>query len=163
MAPGFADEFSALVASTGFPLDRLVVEVTEAVFIENLDLMRVRLAELTRTGIRVALDDFGTGYSNLRSLVGLPFSKIKLDRSLISEMETSDRVAMLVSTLVQWARASNLEIVAEGVETEMQSLLLKSLGCSSLQGFLFGRAMSARNLEKRLELPPAASGWAAAG
>jgi EAL domain-containing protein (putative c-di-GMP-specific phosphodiesterase class I) len=78
-------------------------------------------------------------------------------------METSDRVAMLVSTLVQWARASNLEIVAEGVETEMQSLLLKSLGCSSLQGYLFGRAMSARNLEKRLELPPAASGWAAAG
>lgn len=163
MMPGFADEFAALVASTGFPLNNLVVEVTEAVFIENLELMRVRLAELTRAGIRVALDDFGTGYSNLRSLVGLPFTKIKLDRSLIAEMETSDRVAMLVSTLVQWARASDLKIVAEGVETEMQSILLKSLGCSGLQGYLFGRAMSARHIEKRLELPLAASGWAATG
>ena len=77
-------------------------------------------------------------------------------------METSDRVAMLVSTLVQWARASNLEIVAEGVETEMQSILLKSLGCSSLQGYLFGRAMSARNLEKRFEMLASGSGWAQA-
>ncbi len=162
MTPGFVDEFAALITSTGFPLNHLVVEVTEAVFIENLELMRIRLAELTRVGIHVALDDFGTGYSNLRSLVGLPFTKIKLDRSLIAEMETSDRVAMLVSTLVQWARASDLKIVAEGVETEMQSILLKSLGCSGLQGYLFGRAMSARNLEKRLEMPAAASGWASA-
>jgi len=152
MTPGFADELSAMVAATGFPLDHLVVEVTEAVFIENLDLMRAQLFELTRTGVRIALDDFGTGFSNLRSLVGLPFSKIKLDRSLIAEMESSDRVAMLVSALVQWTRASNLEIVAEGVETEMQSILLKSLG----------RAMSARNLEKRLEMPAAASRWAQA-
>ncbi|MBA4339051.1 MAG: hypothetical protein C0421_09410 [Hyphomonas sp.] len=162
MAPGFAQEFAATVAATGFPLESLVVEVTEAVFIENLDLMREQLFELTRTGVRIALDDFGTGYSNLRSLVGLPFSKIKLDRSLIGEMETSDRVAMLVSTLVQWARASNLEIVAEGVETEMQSILLKSLGCSSLQGYLFGRAMSARNLEKRFEMLAGGASWAQA-
>ncbi len=161
ITPGFADELSAMVAATGFPLDHLVIEVTEAVFIENLDLMRAQLFALTHTGVRIALDDFGTGYSNLRSLVGLPFSKIKLDRSLIAEMESSDRVAMLVSTLVQWARASNLEIVAEGVETEMQSILLKSLGCSSLQGYLFGRAMSARNLEARLAMP-AAAGWAQA-
>lgn len=162
MVPGFAESFSAQVVATGFPLDHLVVEVTEAVFIENLDRVREQLLALTRTGVRIALDDFGTGYSNLRSLVGLPFSKIKLDRSLIADMDSGERVAMLVSTLVQWSRASDLEIVAEGVETEMQSILLKSLGCTSLQGYLFGRAMSARNIERRLALPNAEFGMAEA-
>ena len=80
----------------------------------------------------------------MRSLVELPLSKLKLDKSLISELETSDKVAMLVSTLIQWARANSLDVVAEGVETETQATLLRAFGCPSLQGFLFGRAMSAK-------------------
>ena len=152
MNPGFAKEFEDQLRGVDFPPERLVVELTEEFFIENMEAVREQLFALQNIGVRIALDDFGTGYSNLRSLVGLPLSKIKLDKSLIWEMEASDRIAMLVSTLIQWARASNLEVVAEGVETDVQAMLLRSLGCTSLQGYLYGRAVPARLLVPKFEL-----------
>ena len=150
MSPDFVDDLNVLLNETNFPRDRLVVEVTESVFIEDLEFVNRQLDKLSKLGVKIALDDFGTGYSNLRSLVGLPLSKIKLDKSLISDMESNHRVAMLVSTFIQWARASNLSIVAEGVETEAQAALLKALGCTSLQGFLYGQAMAATDIETHL-------------
>lgn len=157
MTPGFAEEFERQLRSVGFPPEHVVVELTEETFIKNMEAVGDQLFALQRIGVNIALDDFGMGYSNLRSIVGLPFSKIKLDRTLIWEMESSDRVAMLVSTLIQWARASDLQIVAEGVETEMQAVLLRSLGCTSLQGYLYGRALPARLLAPRFELEEGAS------
>jgi len=140
------------LSDIGFPPEHLVVEITEESFIENMDAVREQLFALKAIGVNIALDDFGSGYSNLRSLVGLPLSKIKLDRSLIWEMESNHKIVMLVSTLIQWARASDLEVVAEGIETEMQAMLLRSLGCNSLQGYLYGRALPARLLVPRFEL-----------
>lgn len=148
MSQSFVDELEEVLTDTAYPRDRLVVEITESVFIEDLSLVNDQLEKLSALGVRIALDDFGTGYSNLRSLVGLPLSKIKLDKSLIADMESNHRVAMLVSTFIQWARASDLSIVAEGVETESQASLLKALGCTSLQGFLYGRAMEASDVEE---------------
>lgn len=152
MVQGFAKDIERQVKDANFPPENLVVEVTEESFIENLDLVREQLFALKDIGVSIALDDFGTGYSNLKSLVGLPLSKIKLDRSLIWEMESSHRIVMLVSTLIQWARASDLKVVAEGVETEMQATLLRSLGCNYLQGYLYGRALPPRLLVPRFDL-----------
>lgn len=147
MSPSFVETLAEVLDKIEFPRDRLVVEVTESVFIEDLAFARTQLDALHALGVKVALDDFGTGYSNLRSLVGLPLSKIKLDRSLISDLDLNDSVAMLISTITQWARAINLTIVAEGVETENQLTVLKALGCTNLQGYYFGKAQSAYDIE----------------
>lgn len=161
MSTQFVKDLDNLLNETKYPRDCLVLEVTESVFIEDLSFVNSQLERLSKLGVQIALDDFGTGYSNLRSLVGLPLSKIKLDKSLIQDMGTNHKVAMLVSTFIQWARASDLHIVAEGVETETQAVLLKALGCTSLQGFLYGKAMSSRDVErtllKRADLRQAAS------
>lgn len=150
MAPDFVEEMTSILRETDFPTDHLIVEVTETLFIEDLKYATEQLSKLRALGIGVALDDFGTGFSNLRSLVGLPLSRIKLDQSLIADMAENHRISMLVSSFIQWARASDLSIVAEGVETDAQASLLRSLGCTCLQGFLFGRAMSAKQFESRV-------------
>lgn len=151
MSSDYVQNLDDMLRETQYPRDRLVVEVTESVFIEDLDFVNRQLQQLSDLGVQIALDDFGTGYSNLRSLVGLPLSKIKLDKSLIDDMEANSRVAMLVSTFIQWARAIDLAVVAEGVETDIQAALLKALGCSSLQGYLYGRAMSPEALETHFD------------
>lgn len=147
MSPGFVENLAEVLDGIDFPREKFVIEVTESIFIEDLAFARAQLEALHALGIKVALDDFGTGYSNLRSLVGLPLSKIKLDRSLIGDLDLNDRVAMLISTITQWARAINLAIVAEGVETESQHTVLRALGCTNLQGYLFGKAQSANDVE----------------
>jgi len=147
VSPRFVDDLERMLIEEDFPPHGLVIEVTEAIFIENMDLVSRTLFDIASIGVGVALDDFGTGYSNLRSLVGLPLSIIKLDRSLIGDILTEDRVAMLVSTLLQWARAIDVSVVAEGVENDGQAMILKSLGCGKLQGFLYGRAMDAAGID----------------
>ncbi|MEE2878967.1 MAG: bifunctional diguanylate cyclase/phosphodiesterase [Pseudomonadota bacterium] len=147
--PTFMDDLDRLLAKTQLPREHIVMEITESVFIDDMDVARERLEQIGDRGIRVALDDFGTGYSNLRSMVGLPLSKIKLDRSLIADLGSQDRMATLVSTITQWARSVGIEVVAEGVETEAQMMVLKALGCTGLQGFYFGEALTAADVEKR--------------
>ncbi|MEO9968445.1 MAG: bifunctional diguanylate cyclase/phosphodiesterase [Hyphomonadaceae bacterium] len=146
----FVMRLQALLERTGFPPDHLILEITENVLIENPTFAAEQMHDLHALGIKIAVDDFGTGYSNLGSLIGLPIDAVKIDRSLVWEMEHDNRAAMLIGTLVQWARAINVSVVAEGVETETQALLLRALGCDRLQGYLFGRAMSAKNIETRM-------------
>jgi len=147
--PSFLSDLDALLEESPIPNDRVVMEITEAVFIEDLQAAGELLKAILSRGVRVALDDFGTGYSNLRSMIALPFSKIKLDRSLIAELESNDRVTMLISAVTQWARAINIGLVAEGVENEAQFTVLKALGCSNLQGFYFGHALPAHEVRAR--------------
>ena len=147
--PSFLSDLDALLEESPIPNDRIVMEITEAVFIEDLEAAREKLEAIKARGVRIALDDFGTGYSNLRSMIALPFSKIKLDRSLIAELESNDRVTMLVSAVTQWARAVNIGLVAEGVENEAQFTVLKALGCSNLQGYYFGHALPAQKVWAR--------------
>ncbi len=148
--PDFVVQITKLLKMTGFPPHHLILEITENVLIENPAFVAQQMHELRILGIKIAVDDFGTGYSNLGSLIGLPVDAVKIDRSLVWEMENDNRAAMLIGTLVQWARAINVSVVAEGVETETQALLLRTLGCDRLQGYFFGRAMSAQNIEKRM-------------
>ena len=138
---------AAVLDETGFPADRLVVEVTESALVGDLDLARGLLDELKALGVRLALDDFGTGYSSLRHLQLLPFDKLKIDRSFVAAMVTDRESAKIVSAVVGLGHSLGLSIVAEGVETEQVSALLRGLGCDIGQGWLFGRPVPAHRID----------------
>ena len=119
---------------------RLDLEITESVLMTDTDFALERLAQLKKLGVRISLDDFGTGFSSLSYLRNFPFDKIKIDKSFISDMETSeDSRAITVATL-GLAKALGLRCTAEGVETEFQSNFLRDAGCDELQGFFISRA-----------------------
>lgn len=119
---------------------RLDLEITESVLMTDTDFTLERLHQLKKLGVRISLDDFGTGFSSLSYLRNFPFDKIKIDKSFISDMETSeDSRAITVATL-GLAKALGLRCTAEGVETEFQSKFLSDNGCDELQGFFISRA-----------------------
>lgn len=119
----------------------LELEVTESVFLQKGTPER-RLALLREQGFRVAMDDFGTGYSSLGYLHRLPFDTIKIDRSFLLAVDADDRSRQLLAGIVSLCRALDMQIVAEGVETQAQFELLKDLGLDTFQGFLLGRPQS---------------------
>jgi EAL domain-containing protein (putative c-di-GMP-specific phosphodiesterase class I) len=106
--------------------------------------------ELKSLGIGVSLDDFGAGYSSLSCLRQLPIDELKIDRTFIRDIEADADERAIVQTIVGMARNLRLAIVAEGVETQAQHLLLRQLGCHAFQGHLFGRPVPLRDLERLL-------------
>ena len=134
--PGFAEQFIALVADTGFDPGRLTVEVTESGLIEDLAAAGNLLARLRQGGLRVAIDDFGTGYSSLAYLKALPLDYLKIDKRLVEDISGSPRDQVVVRSVIDMARSLGLEVIAEGVETEEQLALLAREGCNLYQGFL---------------------------
>ena len=119
--------------------DHVGQENNVAVLCEIRDRAAAILRELAEMGISVAVDDFGTGYSNLSYLVDFSFSKLKIDGSFISRIDTDSNSGAVVSTIVGLSRALGVGIIAEGVETESQATLLRAAGCETVQGYLFGR------------------------
>jgi EAL domain-containing protein (putative c-di-GMP-specific phosphodiesterase class I) len=110
-----------------------------------------KLKAIRALGINVAVDDFGTGYSSLSYLARLPITSLKIDRSFVIQMPKSPEQMAIVSTVISLARALNLKVVAEGVETEEQANLLRLLRCDEVQGYLFGRPMPPEEMEKLLK------------
>jgi len=133
---GFARLFLERVASSGFSIDRLTAEITETGLIRELDRAAVVLDSLRQAGVRIAIDDFGTGYSSLAYLTSLPIDYLKLDRALVSEVDASRRDRVVVRGIIRIAAHLGMSIVAEGVETHDQAVLLGRLGCEIYQGFL---------------------------
>ena len=116
----------------------------------------IRLKEL---GVRVALDDFGTGYSSLLYLRRFPFDKLKIDRSFVRSIEKAADAAAIVHAVVSLGRGLGMKVTAEGVETADQQLFLRAAGVHSMQGFRFGKAVTAAEITARLKAaakPPAA-------
>ena len=134
--PGFAAQFIALVAESGFDPARLTVEVTEGGLIEDLGAAARLLADLRKGGLRVAIDDFGTGYSSLAYLKALPLDYLKIDKRLCEDISGSARDRIVVRGVIDMARSLGLSVIAEGVETEEQLGLLAQEGCNLYQGFL---------------------------
>lgn len=133
---------------------RLDLEITESVLMTDTDFTLERLAQLKKLGVRISLDDFGTGFSSLSYLRNFPFDKIKIDKSFISDMETSeDSRAITVATL-GLAKALGLRCTAEGVETEFQSNFLRDAGCDELQGFFISRAQPIDMLGHFVDITP---------
>jgi EAL domain-containing protein (putative c-di-GMP-specific phosphodiesterase class I) len=119
----------------------LLVELTETSLMQNPELGNQVLRRLGEAGVGVAMDDFGTGYSNLVHLNQLSIVQLKLDRSLVIDIEHSGRARKLVRLVLAMAAGLEIETVAEGIETEGQRELLRSYGCSLGQGYLLGRPM----------------------
>ncbi len=138
--PGFLNTVRRILKETGFPPDRLELELTEHCPVEDMPRAYATLAALRKLGIRIALDDFGAGYSGLIYLRKLPLDKIEIDRAFIASMDTQ-HADVLVRSIVQLGRNLGLTVTAEGVETEDHQRALIEAGCDELQGYLFSRAL----------------------
>jgi diguanylate cyclase (GGDEF)-like protein len=132
----------ALTAS-GLPAKQLELEVTESLFIENVEATLASLHSLRAIGVRVALDDFGTGYSSLSYLRSFPFDKLKIDRSFIIDLQANEGATAMIKAITGLADALGIETTAEGVETIDQLDILREQGCNQIQGFYFSRPIQA--------------------
>jgi EAL domain-containing protein (putative c-di-GMP-specific phosphodiesterase class I) len=136
----------AALAASGLAADRLELEITEAVLIRDDEAALAILHQLRDIGVRIALDDFGTGYSSLSYLQRFPFDKIKIDRSFVKGIGEGGGSPSIVQAVVSIAAARQMTTTAEGVETEAQRQLLRTLGCSEMQGYLFSAAKPAAEI-----------------
>jgi diguanylate cyclase (GGDEF)-like protein len=141
---------ASALASSGLAANRLELEITEAVLIRDDETALAILHQLRAVGVRIALDDFGTGYSSLSYLQRFPFDKIKIDRCFVNELAEPDGSSSIVQAVVNIASARNMTTTAEGVETEAQRELLRTLGCTEMQGYLFSRAVPAADIKRLL-------------
>ena len=128
----------------------LELEVTESLLVKDVEASIRKLSFLRGLGIHIAMDDFGTGYSSLSYIARLPINLVKIDRSFINGMASSPQDMAIVTTIIALAHSLNLRVVAEGVETESQSKLLKLLKCDEAQGFLFSKPLPAVGIEPLL-------------
>ncbi|MBM7807954.1 diguanylate cyclase (GGDEF)-like protein [Geodermatophilus bullaregiensis] len=133
----------AVLARHGLPAGQLTLEVTEGVLLRDVDQVVDQLRDLRGLGVRIAIDDFGTGYSSLSYLRRLPADIVKIDRSFVQDLGSEGRSTTLVASIIELARSLQLEVVAEGVETQEQHAVLGDLACSHAQGYLFGRPQPA--------------------
>ena len=139
-------KIAAALAASGLPAGRLEVEITEAVLIRDDDAALAILHQIRELGVRIALDDFGTGYSSLSYLQRFPFDKIKIDSCFVKEVAIPGGSSSIVRAVVNIAATRNMTTTAEGVETEAQRQLLRTLGCSEMQGHLFSAAKPATEI-----------------
>lgn len=147
--PRFKDSVQEAIELTGIDPRRLVFEITESLLMHDPQHAKTLLEELTALGIRFAVDDFGTGYSSLAYLQRFPLSKLKIDRSFVENLLTSRNDQAIVNAVVGLARTLDLELVAEGVETEAQRELLTKMGCDHIQGWLVCKALPSEELAQR--------------
>jgi diguanylate cyclase (GGDEF)-like protein len=146
--PALVELVSDTLARNDVPPSRLMLEVTEGMLIDNPDEAKKRLDALKSLGIRLALDDFGTGYSSLTYLQRFNFDKLKIDRGFVQPLGRNAGSQALVQAIVALGRALDLTLLAEGVETEEQRVLLRLAGCEEMQGYLFARPGSRETLDR---------------
>ena len=140
--PWLAQKIVKLLVETGFPANRLEVEITESSLFKNLSLAQSIVGSLKNQGIQIALDDFGTGYSSLAHLRALPFDRIKIDRSFVSSMMENTESAAIVSAIAGLGASLDVPITAEGIEDSAIIEKLAALGCTKGQGWHFGQPLS---------------------
>ncbi len=135
-----------IIENSGVAPSRIDLEVTETALMRDFDQSSKSLRMLKALGVGISLDDFGTGYSSLSYVHRLPIDKIKIDRSFIQEVETQASCRAIVKTVIDLCRNLKLACVVEGMEADGQVRILRSLGCTMMQGYLFGRPMPAREV-----------------
>jgi EAL domain-containing protein (putative c-di-GMP-specific phosphodiesterase class I) len=142
---------SRALADSGLEAQRLEIEITEGVLLQHTEAAMTTLRQLKGLGVRIAMDDFGTGYSSLGYLQKFPFDKIKIDKSFVSALETRADADAIVRAVVGLGRSLGMLTCAEGVETAQQLTFLESEGCDEVQGYYFGRPMTASDFERMLD------------
>ncbi len=151
----FIDEVRQVVDGNPDGGAGLELEITESLIMEDVRHSIASLQAIRALGVKVAIDDFGTGFSSLSYLSRLPVDTLKIDRAFVTDMTAGPEGLALVSTIISLAHSLKLTVVAEGVETEEQSRLLRLLGCDEMQGFLFSKAVPGDLFETRFLAPPA--------
>ena len=152
---GFVAEIEQVISIDPHAAAGLELEITESLIMVDVKHSIASLEAIRAMGVTIAIDDFGTGFSSLSYLSKLPVDTLKIDRSFVIDMTAGPQGLALVSTIIYLAHALKLKVVAEGVETEEQSRLLRLLGCDEMQGFLFSKAVPAAIFETKFLGSPA--------
>ncbi|WP_255406133.1 EAL domain-containing protein [Novosphingobium sp. CF614] len=147
LQPGLVERVRAILIETGLSPRRLELEITETAIITDKLRALHCLRQIKAMGVSVAIDDFGTGYSSLDTLHSFPFDKIKIDKSFLSQAESSGQARAIIRAVLALGKSLDIPVLAEGVETESQLLVLQSEGCDEAQGYYFGRPAAAPSLD----------------
>lgn len=150
-ADNFISTIQSLLMKYEIPPIYLELEVTENVFITDIELVMNTIIILQNMGIKVSIDDFGTGYSSLAYLRKLPIDKIKIDRSFIQEVASNDSDLTIVKTMVELSHGLGKRVLAEGVETREQLQLLRNIGCDAVQGYFISKPIAEEEFSKYLK------------
>ncbi|MEA3041242.1 MAG: hypothetical protein QOC65_731 [Sphingomonadales bacterium] len=148
--PWLAQKITKVLVETGFPAERLEIEITESSLFECLGLAQTIIASLKNQGVKLALDDFGTGYSSLAHLRALPFDRIKIDRSFVASINENSDSATIVTAITRLAESLGLAVTAEGIEDEIIEARLLTIGTFKGQGYKFGRPVPAGEVDALL-------------
>jgi EAL domain-containing protein (putative c-di-GMP-specific phosphodiesterase class I) len=151
----------SVLLETGLSPQRLEIEITEGVLIEDFERAIGILRKIKNLGVRVAMDDFGTGYSSLSYLQSFPFDKIKIDQTFIAKIGRNFSAAAIIQAILGLGRTLSLPVIAEGVETEEQLAFLAKEGCNEVQGYLIGRPQPIAHYRQVVTKPAEASKRAA--
>jgi len=143
-----------MLTETGIDPGNLKLELTESMLVDNVEDIIAKMAALKQIGVCFSLDDFGTGYSSLSYLKRLPFDQLKIDQSFVRDMLNGHDHESIVNAIISLAQSLQLEILAEGVETEAQLNVLKDLGCEIFQGYYFTRPLALDAFEAWVAQPP---------
>ena len=144
--PQLADKILEILVQSGLAADRLEIEITEGVLLQNSPIVQQTLARLREAGVRVALDDFGTGYSSISYLRAYAVDKLKIDQSFTQLVIEDHAIARIVRSIAEMAEALGMSVTAEGIEDEAQRRTLANLGCTHLQGYLLSRPLTGTQL-----------------
>lgn len=150
--PWFAQKLLKRLVKANFPPQRLEIEITESCLHDNVDMVRSMITSLRNQGIRVSLDDFGTGYSSLAQLRSLPFDRLKIDRSFVSELGEAGGQSRIVDAIISLGRGLDMPITAEGIEDESILAALRKMGTLKGQGYIYGRPEPAGDVRQRLQM-----------
>ncbi|EED32477.1 ggef/eal/pas/pac-domain containing protein [gamma proteobacterium NOR5-3] len=146
-AEDFVDQVRQVLEYANFPPNRLELELTESVLVQDTEQLIGNMDELRAMGIQFAIDDFGTGYSSLSYLKKMPIDRLKLDKSFVDNISTDDNDRIIAEAVVALGQAMGLEVIAEGIEYEEQARALRDIGCTQFQGFLYGMPMYTSRIE----------------
>ena len=138
----FAEKIEKLISETEFPSECLEIEITEYSLAESMENTIRNIKQLRAMGVQIALDDFGTGYTSIAQLMNLPINLLKIDKSLIDDIEENQRNRDLVDSVIYMGHIMNCEVISEGVETENQLKLLNEHNCDFVQGYVWGKPMA---------------------
>jgi diguanylate cyclase (GGDEF)-like protein len=154
--PDFIAEIAQAISIDARAAAGLELEITESMIMEDVKDNIATLQAIRAMGVSIAIDDFGTGFSSLGYLSKLPVDTLKIDRSFVTDMTAEPQGPALVSTIINLAHSLKLKVVAEGVETEEQSRLLRLLNCDDMQGYLFSKPVPTKIFEEKFLVPPPA-------
>jgi EAL domain-containing protein (putative c-di-GMP-specific phosphodiesterase class I) len=148
MKNGFIEEIRELIDNNDIAPNQLEIEITESILIDSAEKALQCINKLREMGVKLAIDDFGTGYSSLSYLNKIPANLLKIDKSFIDKINSNDSSKQYVAAIISMGHIMGLDVISEGVEATEQLNALRSIGCDYVQGYIWGRPMSAEDAEK---------------